>query len=124
MLGLLKKDATLKMPSPENFVILVGMIVNSEITSRGAKDILAMIMKEDANPKNLAEKEGLLQQNDEESIRALAQKIISENQNLVEQYKAGKESIAQAFVGIMMKETKGSANPQIALKILKEELQK
>lgn len=124
ILGLLKKDATLKMPSPENFVILVGMIANSEITSRGAKDILAMIMKEDANPKNLAEKEGLLQQNDEESIRALAQKIISENQNLVEQYKAGKESIAQAFVGIMMKETKGSANPQIALKILKEELQK
>jgi aspartyl-tRNA(Asn)/glutamyl-tRNA(Gln) amidotransferase subunit B len=124
MLGNLKKDSSLRMPSPENFVILVGMIAGGEITSRGAKDILAMIMKEDADPKSLAEKEGLLQQNDEETIRTLAQKIISENQNLVDQYKAGKESIAQAFVGMVMKETKGSANPQVTLKILKEELQK
>ncbi|HRH24998.1 MAG TPA: Asp-tRNA(Asn)/Glu-tRNA(Gln) amidotransferase subunit GatB [Candidatus Paceibacterota bacterium] len=124
MLGNLKKDSSLRMPSPENFAILVGMIAGGEITSRGAKDILAMIMKEDADPKSIAEKEGLLQQNDEETIRTLAQKIISENQNLVDQYRAGKESIAQAFVGTVMKETKGSANPQVTLKILKEELQK
>lgn len=124
MLGNLKKEESLKMPSIENFTTLVSMISNNEITSRGAKDILAMIMKEDTDPKELAEKEGLLQQNDEESLRKMVQKIISENQNLVEQYKAGKESIVQALVGAMMKESKGSANPQIALSLFKEELSK
>ena len=124
MLGNLKKDSSLQMPSPENFVNLVLMISGSEITSRGAKDILLAMMKKDQDPKALAEKEGLLQQNDEESLRTMVQKIISENENLVAQFKSGKESILQALVGVMMKETKGSANPQIAMKLLKEELSK
>ncbi len=124
MLGNLKKDSSLQMPSPENFVNLVLMISGSEITSRGAKDILLAMMKKDQDPKALAEKEGLLQQNDEESLRTMVQKIISENENLVAQFKSGKESILQALVGLMMKETKGSANPQIAMKLLKEELSK
>lgn len=124
MLGLLKRDSEAKMPSPENFALLVQMIANKEITSRGAKDILALIMKEDQEPKALAEHEGLLQQNDEESLRKLVQKIISEQEGFVAQYKAGKESILQALVGLIMKETKGSANPQIALELFKEELSK
>ena len=124
MLGLFKKDETLNIPSAENFSNLIKMTVGSEITSRGAKDILLMIMKEDQDPKALAEKEGLLQENDEESLRVMVQKIISENENLVAQYKGGKESILQALVGVMMKESKGSANPQIALKLFKEELSK
>ncbi|MCC7436309.1 Asp-tRNA(Asn)/Glu-tRNA(Gln) amidotransferase subunit GatB [Candidatus Nomurabacteria bacterium] len=124
MLGILKKDTSAKMPSPENFSILINMISDGEITSRGAKDILSIMMKEDQDPKTLAEKEGLLQQNDEESLKKIVEKIISEQTSLVEQYRSGKESVIQALVGVMMKETKGSANPQIALKIFKEELSK
>lgn len=124
MLGILKKDSEAKMPSVENFSKLVEMVVNNEITSRGAKDILAILVLDDQDPKALAQEKGFLQQNDEESLRVVVQKIISENTSLVEQYKAGKESILQALVGVMMKETKGSANPQIALKLFKEELSK
>lgn len=120
MLGILKKSEGVKIPSPENFSSLINMIADSEVTSRGAKDLLFMIMKEDSDPKALAEREGLLQQNDEESLREIVKKIISEQPSLVEQYKGGKESILQALVGVMMKETKGSANPQVALKIFKE----
>ena len=54
----------------------------------------------------------------------IVHKIISEQEALVAQYKAGKESILQALVGVMMKETKGSANPQTALRLFKEELSK
>ena len=49
-------------------------------------------------------------------------KIITEQEGLVAQFRGGKESILQALVGVMMKETKGSANPQVALKLFKEEL--
>lgn len=122
MLGILKRDSETKMPSPINFTALINMVSNAEVTSRGAKDILSILMRADQDPKVLAEREGLIQQNDEESIRNTVKKIISENEALVLQYKSGKESIIQAFVGIMMKETKGSANPQIALKLFKEEL--
>ncbi len=122
MLGILKRDSEAKMPSPVNFTALINMVSNAEVTSRGAKDILSILMRADQDPKVLAEREGLIQQNDEESIRNTVKKIISENEALVLQYKSGKETIIQALVGIMMKETKGSANPQIALKLFKEEL--
>jgi aspartyl-tRNA(Asn)/glutamyl-tRNA(Gln) amidotransferase subunit B len=124
MLGILKKDNTAKMPLPENFSNLINMVTKNEINSRGAKDILAIMMKEDQDPKILAEKQGLLQQNDENSLRLIVQKIISENEKLVSEYKGGKESTIQALIGLFMKETKGSANPQIALNLFKEELSK
>ncbi len=100
------------------------MVSEDKITSRGAKDILARIAEKDSDPEAIAESEGLLQQNDEGALRVMVQKIISEQQGLVAQYKGGKESIVQALVGLMMKETKGSANPQIALSLFKEELSK
>jgi aspartyl-tRNA(Asn)/glutamyl-tRNA(Gln) amidotransferase subunit B len=43
--------------------------------------------------------------------------------NVVAEYKAGKEASLMFFVGQIMKETKGSANPGIVQKILKELLQ-
>jgi aspartyl-tRNA(Asn)/glutamyl-tRNA(Gln) amidotransferase subunit B len=124
MLGLLKKDITANMPSPQNFATLIAMVTSSQITSRGAKDILAVLIVEDQDPKTLAEEKGLIQQNDEESLRLIVTKIISEQEGLVAQYKGGKESILQALVGVMMKETKGSANPITAAKLFKEELSK
>lgn len=124
MLGLLKKDITANMPSPQNFATLIAMVTSSKITSRGAKDILAVLIVEDQDPKTLAEEKGLIQQNDEESLRLIVTKIISEQEGLVAQYRTGKESILQALVGVMMKETKGSANPLTAAKLFKEELSK
>jgi aspartyl-tRNA(Asn)/glutamyl-tRNA(Gln) amidotransferase subunit B len=122
VLGLIKKNDEASMPSPENFAKLIDLVSNNEITSRGAKDILAILVVKDQDPKTIAEEKGFLQQNDEESLRTIVKKIIAENDSLVAQYKGGKESIVQALVGIMMKETKGSSNPQVALKLFKEEL--
>ncbi len=124
MLGLLKKDINATIPSPQNFATLIAMATGAELTSRGAKDILAILVLDDQDPKTLAQEKGLLQQNDEEALRTIVLKIISEQDALVAQYKAGKESILQALVGIMMKETKGSANPLTAAKLFKEELSK
>lgn len=120
--SLLKKGYS--YPSIDNFSKLIQMVSDEKITSRGAKDILAKIVENDTDPETIAEKEGLIQQNDEESLRTMVQKIISEQEGLVAQFKAGKESILQALVGVMMKESKGSANPQVALKLFKEELSK
>lgn len=118
--GLVKKGFS--YPSVEHFAVLITMVSEDKITSRGAKDILARIAEHDADPEEIAKSEGLLQQNDEGALREMVKKIITENEGLVAQYKGGKESIVQALVGLMMKESKGSANPQTALKLFKEEL--
>ncbi len=122
LLGVMKKDASLSYPSVAHFAALIQLLSENKVTSRGAKDIISMIAKEDADPVVLAEQQGLMQQNDPEALRSVARTIIAANEKLVADYRAGKEAVLQAFVGLMMKETKGAANPATALTLFKEEL--
>ena len=120
MVGLLAKDAALKMPSPETFAKLIQMNADAKLNSRGTKDILAIILATDSDPETIANEKGLIQQNDEGALRAAAQKAIDANPNVVAEYKSGKEALLMFFVGQVMKETKGSANPALVQTILKE----
>jgi aspartyl-tRNA(Asn)/glutamyl-tRNA(Gln) amidotransferase subunit B len=126
----LKKNAafSVSIPSPADFAELIEMVTGGEISSRAAKDILTTLatnISPDGNhvglsPRQLAEKDGLLQKNDEGALKEIAAKVIAENPAVVETYRGGKENALMSLVGIIMKETKGSANPQLAQKILKE----
>ena len=89
------------------------MIQDGEISSRGAKDILKIMFDVGGDPKQIAEEKGLIQKNDSEELKNIMQKIISDNQKLVDEFKSGKESVLQFFIGQGMKQTKGSANPEI-----------
>lgn len=105
---------------PKNFAELIDMVSNNVISSRAAKDILAMIVINNESPMKIAEEKGLLQKNNEEELKEIIQKIIDNNKEIVETYKSGKENAIMSLVGQVMKETKGSANPQLALKLLRE----
>jgi aspartyl-tRNA(Asn)/glutamyl-tRNA(Gln) amidotransferase subunit B len=74
----------------------------------------------DESPLKIATEKDLLQKNDEGTIKTIVEKIISENPDVVAVYKAGKEPAIMSLVGKIIKESKGSANPQIVIKILKE----
>ena len=119
-LGLKKTNLAVKPPSAENFAELVNMFADGKISSRAAKDILAMIVLKDKSPLKIATEKGLLQKNDEGEIKNLIEKIILENSEVVAIYKAGKENAIMSLVGKVIKESKGSANPQIVIKILKD----
>ncbi|HPI82889.1 MAG TPA: Asp-tRNA(Asn)/Glu-tRNA(Gln) amidotransferase subunit GatB, partial [Candidatus Paceibacterota bacterium] len=119
-LGLKKTNLNIKLPKTSNFVELIEMISQNQISSRSAKDILAMIVVEDNSPMEIAKAKDLLQKNDEGQLKEIILKIIKDNPKVVETYKSGKENAIMSLVGQVMKETSGSANPQLALKLLKE----
>ena len=119
-IGLKKVNENVKLPSPTNFAELITLAVEGQISSRVAKDILAMITLEDASPLKIAEDKNLIQKNDEGEIKAIVEKIISENPEVVATYKAGKENAIMSLVGKVIKESQGSANPQMVIKLLKE----
>ena len=119
-LGIKKSNAEAKLPSVENFAELINMVTEAQISSRAAKDILAMIVIEDASPAKIAEEEDLIQKNDEGALKEIAQRIIDANPQVVATYRGGKENALMSLVGQIMKETKGSANPALVQKILKE----
>ncbi|MFT7328371.1 MAG: aspartyl-tRNA(Asn)/glutamyl-tRNA(Gln) amidotransferase subunit B [Crocinitomicaceae bacterium] len=95
------------------FAKLITMVNSGDLGSRGAKDILANMIKEGGDPQTIAKEKGLIQDNDPEALKVVVQSIIDTNPNQVADYKAGKETLMKFFVGMGMKETKGAGNPKI-----------
>ncbi len=118
--GINLNDLASRMP-PENFAELITMLAENKISSRGAKDILALMYTGETALK-IANDRSLLQKNDEGEIKVLIDKIIIDNPTVVADYKAGKQSALQFFVGQVMKASRGSANPAVVQTILKEAL--
>jgi len=103
---------------PEALTQLMRMVAGGELSSRGAKDVLAALVLDGGDPRTIAETRGLFQKSDEGVLREVAEKIIAENQKAVDEYKAGKEASMQFLVGQGMRAMKGSGNPQILRSML------
>ena len=97
--------------TPKALRELIELIANNTLSSRGAKNVLAIMVKEGGTPKAIAEKGGFFQQSDPDALTTLVRKAIDENPGAVSDYKKGKDSALQFFVGCVMKETRGSADP-------------
>ncbi len=109
---------------PEKLVAITKMYSSSQISSRAAKDIIAIIWEKGGDPLEIATRNNMLQSNDEGALKEIVQKIIIENPEPVASYKSGKENAIMSLVGKIIKESNGSANPQIVIKLLKEMLAK
>lgn len=111
------EDKLHKNISAENFAQLMSMIHRNEISSRGAKDILFEMYESGGVPQEIAQEKELLQKSDEGELKKIVKKIISENKKVADDYKNGKEASLQFLIGQGMRETKGSANPEILKKL-------
>ena len=98
---------------------IIRMLVDGELSSRGAKDVIAVLVKEGGLPREIAKRENLFQESDEGALREVVKKILQEHAEVVDEYRAGKQQALQFLVGQVMKETKGSANPGKAQELLK-----
>ncbi len=119
-IGIKKSNPEAKLPNAKNFVELISLILERKISSRVAKDILAMIVLKDESPLKIATEKNLLQTNDENALKVIVERTIKENPEVVATYKGGKENAIMSLVGKIIKESKGSANPQLVIKILKD----
>lgn len=98
---------------PKSLAEVVKMITSGELSSRGAKNILKILIDEGGDPKTIAEKHGLFQKSNEEELVKIVEKVLADNASVVSEYKNGKASALQFLVGQGMKATNGSANPGV-----------
>ena len=96
----------------EQIAEVIKMIVSGDLSSRGAKDTIQVLVKEGGDSREIAQKAGFIQQNNKEELMLVVQNIITQNPEIVEAYKGGKLSAIQFLVGQGMKATNGSANPE------------
>lgn len=110
--------------TPGNFAALIHMIIDGKLSSRGAKDTLRHMFSDSRAPEVVAAQHGLIQKGGEDDLRPIAARLVAEHPEVAAEYKQGKTKIVQFLVGLAMKETKGSGNPGVLLKLLTEELNK
>ncbi|MEO8637450.1 MAG: Asp-tRNA(Asn)/Glu-tRNA(Gln) amidotransferase subunit GatB [Candidatus Taylorbacteria bacterium] len=125
LLGLIKKEPNAWKTNPipaDDFASLISMIHEGKLSSRAAKDILAIMFNGGGSAEKIAEERGLLQKNDPEALKKIIEGIIAGNPKVVADYKAGKEASLQFLIGQAMKETKGSANPKTLQELFKSQL--
>jgi len=124
VVGLLKSSDKAKLSDVKDFSQLIMMVSAGDISSRGAKDILKIMIEKGGNPKEIAERKNLLQKSDEGELKKIVSQIVKENKKVSDEYKAGKESALQFLIGQGMQATKGSANPKVLARLFMEELRK
>ncbi len=121
-LGNAKQDISESNVSPENLASLVNLIEKKTINGKIAKEVFADMFATCKDPESIVKEKGLVQVADSSAIIPFVEQAIANNPAQVEQYRNGNEKLIQYFVGQVMKLSKGKANPQMVIEILKEKL--
>ncbi len=108
--------------TPKHLTDMLKMIENRTISSKIAKTVFEEMYSSGIPPVEIVKKKGLVQISDEDSILKIIQDVLNKNQVEVEAYRNGKTKLLGFFVGQVMKETQGKANPALVNKLLKENL--
>ncbi len=99
---------------------LVKLIQAGEISGKIGKQVFAEMLANGGEAQTLVAKLGLAQISDEGALRKACEAALAANPDAVAKFKSGNERIFGSFVGFVMKETKGQANPGLVDKLLKE----
>ena len=117
-----EKQITETTLTKERFLELIKNIDDNTLTSKNLKDILDTVLESTDTIEKIIKDSGIENITDDSAIREIIKSVINANPQSVEDYKQGHDRAIKFLMGQVMKETKGSANPKMAMDILLEEL--
>ncbi|HTM44418.1 MAG TPA: Asp-tRNA(Asn)/Glu-tRNA(Gln) amidotransferase subunit GatB [Polyangiaceae bacterium] len=97
---------------------LLQLIDDGKISGKQAKEVFAAIENTQKSPANVVQELGIAVVANEDALIAACQKVIDANPKQVEQFRAGKQALVGYFVGQVMKETRGAADPALVNQVL------
>ena len=122
--GLNKENISIT-ESPVTAIMLCGLVVridDNTISGKIAKEVFEAIWDGEGNADEIIEIRGLKQISDDSAIEPIIDQILANNASQVEQFKAGNTKLLGFFVGQVMKETQGKANPKQVNELLRKRL--
>ncbi len=108
--------------SPQQLAGLLQRIADNTISGKIAKDVFEAIWNGEGDADEIIENKGLKQITDSGEIEKMIDEVIANNPDQVEQFRAGKEKVLGFFVGQIMKQSKGKANPGQVNQMLRDRL--
>ena len=115
-------DITESKITPKFLVEMIELINDKTISGKIAKTVFSEMFETGKSAMDIVKEKGLIQVTDESLIESFVDTAIVDNPSQVKEYKDGKKTVLQYFVGQVMKLSKGKANPQIVIKLLKEKM--
>ena len=115
------RGLTAKFPvRPVQVAELLALLDAGKISGPQAKKVYASMVGSERSPAALVEELGMSVVSDDAALRPLCQRVIDDNPKNVAQYRAGKAALLGFFVGQVMKQSQGRANPQLVSRLLTE----
>jgi len=108
--------------TPQTLSDLLNLIEKGTINRNTAKTVFEEMFSTGKTPGEIVKEKGLEQVTDTSEIEAIVDKVIAASPTEVERYKAGEDRLISFFVGQIMRETKGKANPGVVNELLKRKL--
>ena len=108
--------------SSANLAEMVELINKKTISGKIAKTVFAEMFTSGDAPEKIVKDKGLVQVTDTSAIEGFVDQAIADNATQVQQYRDGNPKVLQFFVGQVMKASRGKANPQMVVEMLKEKL--
>ena len=103
---------------------LIDLVDSKEISSKQAKEVFADVLTSGKTPKEIVKEKGMKQMSDEGEIIKIANEVLDENPDVIEQFKNGRTNVIDYLTGQIMKKTRGTANPTIARSTMAKEIEK
>ncbi len=101
---------------------LVELVSTGEVSGRAARDVLVVLAEEGGDPDAVIEARGLGQVSDASTLRPIVARLIEANPAQAQGYRDGKTGLMGFFVGQVMKETNGAADPEVTQNLVREAL--
>ncbi|MDI3317510.1 MAG: Asp-tRNA(Asn)/Glu-tRNA(Gln) amidotransferase subunit GatB [Bacillota bacterium] len=110
--------------TPQGLAELIGLVEEGTVTATLAKQVFARMLETGDDPRQIVEREGLVQIRDESALEAVADKVIEANPKVVADILGGKEKAVAVLVGQVMRETRGKANAAKVNEVLRRRLER
>ncbi|MEJ2657623.1 MAG: Asp-tRNA(Asn)/Glu-tRNA(Gln) amidotransferase GatCAB subunit B, partial [Desulfobacterales bacterium] len=120
LLNSLNKSISESPISSKDLAQLLQLIDDKTISSKIAKTVFDEMAQTGKSPKEIVAEKGLVQMTDKSAIKEIVENVLERCSMEVNDYKNGKTKLLGFFVGQVMKETKGKANPKIVNELLKK----
>ncbi|XJS10106.1 Asp-tRNA(Asn)/Glu-tRNA(Gln) amidotransferase subunit GatB [Aerococcaceae bacterium WGS1372] len=108
--------------TPENLGQMIQLIEDGTISSKIAKKLFKLLVTKGGDARKVVEEQGMIQISDPAKLQPMIDEVIAASPESVEDYKNGKDRALGFFVGQIMKQTRGQANPQVVNKLILDTL--
>lgn len=107
---------------PNRLMALLKLVDAGTISGAAAKKVLAIMLEDEAEPMAIVEREGLVQNSNEDEMAGIVDSVLAANPAAVEEYRNGRTNVVGFLVGQCMKQSKGKGNPKLINQLLMERL--